>query len=172
MAAAYAQIGIADATFFPDLTLSASAGYRALAIGSLLSAPNLLWSHGPALAASVLDGGARRQASDQARAAADQATAAYRQTVLAAFREVEDNLAAIAQFDAELQLQREALQAAQRNLEIVQYQYKAGTVSFLNVATAQTAALSAEASVLSLRNRQLAAANLLLKNIGGRWSPS
>lgn len=169
LAAAYAQIGVADAAFFPDLVLSASAGTKNAALGKLFSAPSLLWSLGPSLAFAVLDGGARRQASEQARAAADQATATYRQTVLTALQEVEDNLVAAGQLGEALQLQQEALQAAQRNLQITQDQYKAGTVSFLNVATAQTAALSAEGAVLTLRNRQLVAANALLKNIGGRW---
>lgn len=172
VAAAYAQIGVTDAAFFPDVSLSASAGYRGTALAGLLSAPNLLWSLGPALVASVFDGGARQAASDQARAAADLATSAYRQTVLTALQEVEDNLVVVSQLDTELQTQREALQAAQRNLEITQDQYKAGTVSYLNVVTAQTAVLSAEGNTLSLRNRQLAAANVLLKNIGGRWSPN
>lgn len=169
VAAAYAQIGVADAAFFPDLTLSAGAGLKNASLGRLFSAPSLLWSLGPSLAFAVLDGGARRQASAQARAAADQATASYRQTVLTALQEVEDNLVAADQLGSELALQQDALQAAQRNLAITQDQYRAGTVSFLNVATAQTAALSAEGAVLSLRSRQLLAANVLLKNIGGRW---
>ena len=168
VAAAYAQIGIADAAFFPALTLSASAGYRGPALAGLLGAPNLLWSLGPAISEAVFDGGQRQLASAQARASADQAASSYRQTVLTALQEVEDNLVVVDQLDAELQLQLEALQAAQRNLQIVQDQYKAGTVSYLNVVTAQTSALSAEGTLLSLRNRQLAAANLLLKNIGGR----
>lgn len=169
VAAAYAQIGVADAAFFPDLTLSAGAGLKNASLGRLFSAPSLLWSLGPSLAFAVLDGGARRQASAQARAAADQATASYRQTVLTALQEVEDNLVAADQLGSELALQQDALQVAQRNLVITQDQYRAGTVSFLNVATAQTAALSAEGAVLSLRSRQLLAANVLLKNIGGRW---
>ena len=172
VAAAYAQIGVADAAFFPDISLSASAGYRGTALARLLSAPNLLWSLGPALVVSVFDGGARQAASGQARAAADLATSAYRQTVLTALHEVEDNLVVLGQLGTELQNQSEALQAAQRNLEITREQYKAGTVSYLNVVTAQTAVLSAEGNVLSLRNRQLAAANILLKNIGGRWEPA
>jgi NodT family efflux transporter outer membrane factor (OMF) lipoprotein len=172
VATAYAQIGVADAAFFPDLSLSAQAGYRGSALGALLNASNLLWSFGPQLTVALLDSGSRQLASAQARAGADQAASAYRQTVLTAFQEVEDNLVTVDQLGAELQLQREALAAAQRNLEITQDQYKAGTVSFLNVVTAQNSVLSAEASVLALRNRQLAAANQLLKNIGGRWQGS
>jgi NodT family efflux transporter outer membrane factor (OMF) lipoprotein len=166
--AAYAQIGVADAAFFPSVDLSASAGYRGSSWSHLISAPNLLWSVGAAVAAPLFDGGQRRLASDQARASADVATANYRQAVLTAFQEVEDNLVQFAETGAELALQRDAFEAAERNLDLVLAQYRAGTVSYLNVATAQTTVLSAESNVLSSRNRQLAAANLLLKNLGGR----
>ena len=171
VAAAYAQIGVADAAFFPDLTLSASAGYRGSNLARLVSAPNLLWSFGTSLAETVFDGGQRKLASAQARASADQATAAYRQSVLTALQEVEDNLVLADQLQQETQLQGEALQAAQRNLEITLAQYRAGTVSYLNVVTAQTAALGSESSLLAVRNRQLAAVSQLLKNIAGRWEP-
>ncbi|MFZ6743136.1 efflux transporter outer membrane subunit [Undibacterium sp. JH2W] len=169
LVAAYAQIGVKDAAFFPDISLSANAGYRSSSLSKLIDAPNLVWSLGPSLLLSIFDGGARQLASDQARAAADIAASAYRQTVLTSLQEVEDNLVVLEQLDAELQLQTEALQAAQRNLEITQEQYKAGTVSYLNVVTSQNAALSSESNLLSIRNRQLAATNILLKNIGGRW---
>ncbi|BBB59028.1 hypothetical protein UNDKW_0755 [Undibacterium sp. KW1] len=169
LVAAYAQIGIKDAAFFPDISLSANAGYRSSSLSKLIDAPNLVWSLGPSLLLSVFDGGARQLASDQARATADIAASTYRQTVLTSLQEVEDNLVVLGQLDAELQWQTEALQAAQRNLEITQEQYKAGTVSYLNVVTSQNAALSSESNLLSIRNRQLAATNILLKNIGGRW---
>lgn len=166
--AAYAQIGIADAAFFPTVNLSASAGYRGASWSNLVSAPNLLWSLGAAVAAPLLDGGQRRLASTQARATAEAATANYRQAVLTAFQEVEDNLVQFAESGASLALQRDAFEAAERNLELVLAQYRAGTVSFLNVSAAQAAALSAEGNLLSSRNRQLVAASLLLKNLGGR----
>lgn len=166
--AAYAQIGVADAAFFPSLDLSASGGYRGSSWSNLVSAPNLIWSLGAAVTAPILDGGQRKLASAQARASADAATASYRQTVLTAFQEIEDNLVLLAESGAELALQRDAFEAAERNLDIVMAQYRAGTVSFLNVSTAQTSLLSAEGNVISSRNRQLAAANLLLKNLGGR----
>lgn len=170
VAAAYAQIGVADAAFFPDLTLSASAGFRNNTLAHLLSAPNLLWSLGPTLTQAIFDGGQRRLASAQATAAAEQATATYRQTVLTALQEVEDNLVLAQQLQQEAQWQREALQAAQSTLDITLEQYRAGTVSYLNVVVAQTAALNSENTWLSVRNRQLAAVNQLLKNIAGRWS--
>jgi NodT family efflux transporter outer membrane factor (OMF) lipoprotein len=167
--AAYAQIGVTDAAFFPTLSLSATAGYNQSSLANLLSAPNLLWNLGASLGQSILDGGVRQQASAQARANADSATASYRQLVLTALQEVEDNLVLAARLSDEVQSQTEALQAARRNLEIVLEQYRAGTVSFLNVSAAQTAALSSEATLVTLRNRQLAAVNTLLKNIAGRW---
>lgn len=170
--AAYAQIGIADAAFFPSVSLSASAGYRGSSWSKLVSAPNLLWSLGAAVAAPLLDGGQRQLASAQARSAADVATANYRQAVLTAFQEVEDNLVVFAESGASLALQHDAFDAAQSNLDIVLAQYRAGTVSFLNVSAAQAALLSAESSLLSSRNRQLAAANVLLKNLGGRLPPA
>jgi NodT family efflux transporter outer membrane factor (OMF) lipoprotein len=172
VAAAYAQIGVADAAHFPDLTLSANAAFRGSALANLVSAPNLLWSVGASLAETVLDGGQRKLASAQARATADQATASYRQTVLTALQEVEDNLVLADQLRQEAELQGEALQAAQRNLEITLDQYRAGTVSYLNVVVAQTSALTSESSLLAVRNRQLAAVNQLLKNIAGRWEPA
>lgn len=167
--AAYAQIGVADAAFFPDLTLAANAGFRGSSLAKLVSAPSLFWAVGPALAQTLFDGGQHQLASAQARAAADQATAAYRQTVLTALQEVEDNLALARQLQEEAQLHSEALSAAQHNLEITLDQYRAGTVSYLNVVVAQTAALTSEQNVLAVRNRQLAAVNQLLKNIAGRW---
>ncbi len=169
VAAAYAQIGVADAAFFPALTLSAGAGYAHSSLANLVSAPNLFWSLGSSLAQAIFDGGQRKLASAQARANADQANSAYRQTVLTALQEVEDNLVLAEQLQRETRLQQEALQAAQRNLEITLDQYRGGTVSYLNVVVAQTAALSSESTLLNVRSRQLAAVNQLLKNIAGRW---
>lgn len=169
--AAYAQIGVADAAWFPTLSLSATAGYIGDALTGLISAPNFAWTVGANLAEVILDGGQRRLASAQARADADQATASYRQTVLTALQEVEDNLVLADQLQQEAALQEQALAAAQRNVEITLDQYRDGTVSALNVVTAQTAALTSENSLLGVRNRELAAVDQLLKNIAGRWQP-
>jgi len=169
VAAAYAQIGVADAAFFPSLTLSASASYRHSVLANLLSAPNLFWSLGPSLALAILDGGQHQLASAQARASAEQATATYRQSVLTALQEVEDNLVLADQLEQQAGLQQQAMQAAQRNLEITLDQYRAGTVSYLNVVVAQTLALNSESNLLGARSRQLEAVNQLLKNIAGRW---
>ena len=170
--AAYAQIGVTDAALFPTLSLSASAGYGQNSIANLLSAPNLLWNAGVGLTQSILDGGVRKQASAQARAIAEQVTSSYRQLVLTALQEVEDNLALANRLQDEVNSQTDALQSAQRNLDIVTAQYRAGTVSYINVSAAQSSALNAEVTLLTLRNRQLAAVNTLLKNIAGRWNES
>ncbi len=169
VAAANAQVGAARAAFFPALTLSASAGYRGTSWGDLASAPNLVWSLGPALAATLFDGGARSAAVDAARAAQAQATASYRQTVLTALQEVEDNLVAGAALEREQAVQTEAVAAAQRALDVVNNQYRAGTVAYLNVLSAQAQVLSAQNGLISVRNRRLAAAATLLKNVAGRW---
>lgn len=171
VAAANAQIGVARAAFFPALTLSGSAGYRGSELSNLLSAPNLFWSLGPALAVSLFDGGARNAAVESARASNDQAAASYRQTVLTALQEVEDNLTAATALAQEQQLQAEALAAAQRALDVVNNQYRAGTVGFLNVITAQASVLSSQRSLIDVKNRRLVAVNTLLKNVAGSWEP-
>ena len=169
VAAAYAQIGVAHAAYFPSLTLSGSAGYRGAVMADLINAPNLFWSLGPALALSVFDGGARRANEESAQATTAQAVAVYRQTVLTALQEVEDNLVLAASLQEEDGVQVEALAAARKALEVVTNQYQAGTVSYLNVVTAQAAALSVERSLLDVRNRRLLASAQLLKNLAGRW---
>ena len=170
VAAANAQIAVAQSAFFPAITLSASAGFRGTDLLELIGAPNLFWSLGPVLALAVFDGGARKAAEESARASTDQATASYRQTVLTALQEVEDNLVVAASLDEQSTLQTDALAGAQRNLDITNNQYKAGTVSYLNVVSAQATALSAERTLLDVRNRRLAAIAVLLKNLGGRWT--
>ncbi|WP_280189355.1 efflux transporter outer membrane subunit [Delftia sp. PS-11] len=172
VAAANAQVGVARAAFFPALTLSASAGYRGASLSDLASAPNLFWSLGPSLALSLFDGGARSAAVESARASLDLAAATYRQTVLTALQEVEDNLAVAAALAREQQVQAEAVAAASKALEVVSNQYRAGTVAYLNVLSAQTTVLSARRSLIDVRNRRLAAVNTLLKNVAGRWQPA
>jgi NodT family efflux transporter outer membrane factor (OMF) lipoprotein len=169
VAAANAQIGVARAAFFPALTLAAGVGFRNDTLAGLFSSPNLFWSLGPALALSLFDGGARQAGVDSARAGTDQAIANYRQTVLTALQEVEDNLIEASSLQAQIAVQAEALVAAQKVLEVVNNQYRAGTVSYLNVVNAQATVLSTDRALLDLRNRRLAALNQLLKNIAGRW---
>ena len=169
VAAANAQIGVARAAFFPALTLSTAAGYRSSTLDDIVRAPNLFWSIGPALALSVFDNGARRAAVDSAGFAVEQAAAAYRQVVITSLQEVEDNLAAAAVLQDELAVQQQALVAARKALEVANNQYRAGIVSYLNVVTAQATVLSAQRSLVDVRNRRLVAVNVLLKNIGGSF---
>ena len=167
--AAYAQIGVADANLFPTLSLSASAGYSQSSLANLISAPNLLWSIGASVTQSIFDAGVHQQASEQARATADQTTASYRQLVLGALQEVEDNLVLANRLAEEVQSQTQALESSRRTLEITLEQYRAGTVGYLNVSSAQSTALASEITLLAVRTRLLNATNILLKNVGGRW---
>ena len=167
--AAYQQIGVTDAAMFPAVGLSANVGYNQNSLANLLSAPHILWTLGASLTQSILDGGVKAKASAQARASADLATSSYRQLVLTSLQEVEDNLVLSAQLKNQVQWQQLALQSAQRNLEITVAQYSAGTVSYLNVVSAQATSLSAESTLLTVKFRQLAALNSLLKNMAGRW---
>lgn len=166
-AAANAQIGVAQAAFFPALTLSANGGYQNSTFADILSAPYRFWSLGPSLALTLFDAGARSAAKEQAIAGFDRTAATYRQTVLTAFQEVEDNLAALSILAEEKEVQKAAAKAANQFQTLTTNQYLAGTVSFLNVATAQAAALSAERSSLDLLNRQFTASVALLKALGG-----
>ena len=169
---AQANAGAAQAAFFPNLSFTATAGYSNNSLGNLFSASNLLWSMGPSMALSLLDGGKRKAAEADALAALDAAGIAYKQTVLQGLQEVQDNLVAAYQLQLQSQAQAQALQAAQRNLSISEAQYAAGTVSYLNVVTAQTAALSAERSVLDIQSRRVLAVTQLMKNLAGRLSTS
>ena len=167
VAAANAQIGIAVAAWYPTLSLSGSFGERGTTLADLAALPNRIWSLGPALALSLFDGGARDGARAQAMAAYDQTAAAYRQTVLSALADVEDNLAARRVLAQEMEVQREAVRAAQQALTIALNQYKAGTVSYLNVVTAQTAEYTARRSEIALRAQFFATTVSLLRALGG-----
>jgi NodT family efflux transporter outer membrane factor (OMF) lipoprotein len=171
VAAAFAQQGVARAAFFPSISLTANGGYRNSALADLVSAPNLFWTLGPSLALSLVDGGARGAAQDSATASTDQAVAVYRQTVLTAFQEVEDNLVVAQRLAEERAVLENSLAAARKALDVITNQYQAGTVSFLNVLSAQTTALSVERSLLDIRYRSLVASSQLLKNLAGPWEP-
>lgn len=169
VAAANAEIGVAQAAYFPSLTLSGSIGSQAAAWGDLLTAPTRVWSVGPALAMTLFDGGARAAQKAQAVAAYDAAVAAYRQTVLTGFQEVEDQLVALRVLTDEARVQAEALAAARRTLTITLEQYRAGTVSLLNVVVAQATVSNAEIARLNLLGRRLSAAVSLVQALGGGW---
>ena len=169
-AAANARIGVAQAAFFPTITLSGAAGFRSTDSANLFTTPSRFWSLGAALAQAVFDGGLREAQKQQAIAVYDEDAATYRQTVLTAFQEVEDNLAALRILEEEARLQDEVVQAARHALELTTNQYKAGIVSYLNVISAQTTLLSNERTASSLLGRRLTASVALVKASGGGWS--
>jgi NodT family efflux transporter outer membrane factor (OMF) lipoprotein len=171
MAAANAQIGVAKAAYYPSLSLSASIGYQSASLADLFSQPNLFWALGPAvLATTLFDAGARQALTQQAIAVYDGTVAFYRQTVLTGFREVEDNLAALRILDEEARVQEQAVNFARESVTLTINQYKAGTVSYLNVITAQTIALGNERTAAGIMGQQLNAAVSLIKSLGGGWN--
>jgi NodT family efflux transporter outer membrane factor (OMF) lipoprotein len=172
MAAANAQIGVAEAAFYPDVRLTASGGFEALSLASWFSWPSRFWAVGSAVSETLFDGGLRRAQTEQARAAYDAAVANYRQSVLTAFQEVEDNLAALELLDQEARAQQEAVAASRETLAVALNQYKAGIVSYLNVIVLQTTALANERAIVSIQGRRLTAGVLLIRALGGGWDSS
>ncbi|WZB74439.1 efflux transporter outer membrane subunit [Achromobacter insuavis] len=169
-AAANAQIGVAQAAWFPSLTLSADGGFRNGQFAELLTAPARFWSLGPALALTIFDGGARQAQVEQARASYDAQAAAYRQAALTGLREVEDYLIQLRVMENEQTVQRRALEAARESLRLMQNQYKAGLVDYLSVAVVDATALSNERSALSLYGNRLVASVNLIVALGGGWN--
>ncbi|HLK33714.1 MAG TPA: efflux transporter outer membrane subunit [Terriglobales bacterium] len=172
VAAANAQVGIATSAYYPVLNLAAAAGFESGRITTLISGPSILWSAGPAAAVTLFDVGRRRAVSEQARAAYDQAVANYRQTVLTGFQQVEDQLTAITLLQQEAQVQGDAVAAAQKALTIATNRYKGGVTSYLEVITAQNAALSNEVSAVNILGRRMASTVLLIQALGGGWNSS
>ncbi|EKM96845.1 outer membrane lipoprotein [Stutzerimonas degradans] len=167
--AANAEIGIAEAAWYPDLTLSAGGGYRNSSFNQLFEVPNRFWSLGPQLALTLLDFGGRRAELERAEAAYDQTVATYRQTVLDSFREVEDYLVQLRVLGEEAVVQREALDAAQESLRLIENQYRAGTVDYLSVVTVQTTALNNQRTNLTLLGDRLVTSVQLIAALGGGW---
>ncbi|MEI7678148.1 MAG: efflux transporter outer membrane subunit [Betaproteobacteria bacterium] len=170
MAAANAQIGVAQAAYFPTLTLNGVFGFRANTPQNWLVSPSRLWSVGPALAETLFDGGSRDAVKKQAEAAYDANVATYRQTVLNAFKEVEDNLSALRTLEAEAQTQDEAVQSSRLSTELTLNQYKAGTVNYLNVVTVQAMQHNNEATAVKILGQRLVAAVALVQALGGGWN--
>jgi NodT family efflux transporter outer membrane factor (OMF) lipoprotein len=170
MAAANAQIGVAVAAYYPNLTLSGSLGFLSNTIGTLFAVGNSVWSLGPQLAGTVIDGGARGGAVDSARAAYDAAVANYRQTVLTAFQDVEDQLANQRILTQQEVVQLQAVASAREAVQLSLNQYLAGTVPYTTVVVTQTTALSNEQSALTVRLNRLTASANLIKALGGGWN--
>ncbi len=167
--AANARIGVAQAAYFPTLSLGASGGWRSGDDSGWFEAPNRFWSVGPSLALTLFDAGARRAAKDEAIAIYDERVAGYRQTVLDAFREVEDALALIEVVSREIAVQQRAVALAEEAERLMLNQYRAGTVSFLDVATVQAETLTTQRTLLTLQGDRLLAGVRLITALGGDW---
>ncbi|WP_448098190.1 efflux transporter outer membrane subunit [Luteibacter yeojuensis] len=168
--AANAGIGVARAAYFPTLSLGAVLGWQDVGHGSLLAASNQFWSLGPLASLSLLDGGLRRGREAEARAEFAAASAQYRGVVLKAFRQVEDDLTLLQGLGREGKQQDEAADAARESQTLATNRYNEGVVSYLEVVTAQTAALTAERTAEQVRTRQLQASVDLIRALGGGWS--
>ena len=170
VAEANARIGIARAAYFPSLTLSAQGGFQSDQYPGLLTAPNHFWAIGPSLFETIFDGGKRKAVVRAARAATDEAGARYRGVALNAFAQVEDNLAQIDHLGVARKDQKDAADAAQHSVDLSTDRYKEGAVGYLDVVQAQTTALDAQRSLLTLNTNQLRASVQLIKALGGGWS--
>ena len=169
---ANANIGVARAAYFPAITLSGGGGFESAAIGTLLQGPSGFWSLAGQAAEVLFDGGMRRGVSEQARAAYDQSVDNYRETVLGAFQEVDDNLSALRILEREAETEDGAVAAAQHFLSLSVTRYKGGVTNYLEVTTAQTAALSDQVTAVNILSRRMSASVLLVKAIGGGWDAS
>jgi len=169
VAASNAEIGVARAAFFPVFSLSAVAGFESTTASNWIEAPSRLWAIGPKALLTVFDAGRRSALADQARAAYEESVANYRSSVLGAYRDVEDGLAALRQLEHEAASEGAAVAATQSTLKQALNRYKGGVATYLEVVSAQNAALAAELSAADIQARRLDASVLLIKALGGGW---
>ena len=172
VASANAQVGVATAAFFPRLFLAATAGWQSNALSGLFSLPNRIWSIGPSVVETLFSGGKRRAGVEQARASYDVAVAEYRQNVLAAFQEVEDDLAAARILDQEAQQEAVAVAASERLLSLARTRYQGGITTYLEVVVAESSALTNQRAAVDLLTRRMTASVDLVKALGGGWEAS
>jgi NodT family efflux transporter outer membrane factor (OMF) lipoprotein len=172
MAAANANIGVASAAFFPTVKLSGIAGFQSGGLDMLFDWPSNFWAVGPSLTLPLFQGGQLNATLAQTKAVYEETVAKYRQTVLSAFAEVENNLAAEHLLADEYRKVLDTLQSVNRQLEIANNCYIAGLVTYLDVAAAQNAALGIERTGVRLRGQQLVSVASLIKSLGGGWEPS
>ena len=171
-AAAHAQIGVAIAAYYPDITLSASIGLQNSLLQNLLTTASNVWSLGPSLTETVYDGGLRDAQVAAARASYEQTVANYRQTVLTAFQQVEDELSSLRILENEQGVEEAALRSSREALRLTLNQYQAGTVAYTAVVQAQTTELTDEQQVLTILQNRLIASVALVQALGGGWTQS
>ena len=169
VASAFSRVGVTRAAYYPLLTLSGAAGFESGSFGSWLSTASFFWTAGPAAIINVLDFGRRRASTAEAIAEFDEASAFYQETVLSAFREVEDELVAVRVLGEEAEIQERAVAAANRSLTLATNRYRGGVASYLEVLTAQSFALNNQLTAVNLRTRRMNAAVLLIKGTGGTF---
>lgn len=172
MAAANAQIGVAVAAYYPNLTLSASGGFESSSLTNLLSYSSRFWSVGPSVSETIFDAGLRRATVLQFEATYNADVAGYRQTVLTAFQQVEDFLASVRILSQQIELQQQAVKSAERFLELANARYYTGVDTYLNVLVAQTTLLSNQQNLASLRTQAMTASVQLIQALGGGWDSS
>jgi len=172
VASANAQIGIAKAAYFPTISLTASAGFDSTKISNLLTWPSRFWSIGPSFSEVLFDAGKRHAVVAQAEATYDATVALYRQDVLTAFQDVEDNLAALRVLADEAGQQDLAVQSARRSLDLSLDRYRGGIAIYIEVITAQNALLANQRTAIGIRTRRMTAGVLLVKALGGGWNVS
>ena len=172
MAAANANVGIAETAYYPTLTLSATPGLLSNNLANLFTYASRIWSAGPSLSQTLFDFGRRGAALEGAEAAYDVTVAAYRQTVLSAFQEVEDDLSNLRYLAQEAVEEQEAVVASQQALVLELERYRAGTDSYLNVITTQIIALGDQQTAITILQRRMSAAVDLVKALGGGWDAS
>jgi NodT family efflux transporter outer membrane factor (OMF) lipoprotein len=172
MAAANAQIGVAVSAFYPDITLTGDYGTSAVTLNHLLATSSRFWSFGSTLVQTVFDAGARSAQVEQARVVFDQDVANYRQTVLTAFQQVEDQLAALRILAQEAKVQDKAVAAAFEAARIINNQYLSGTVAYTSVIVADQTALADAETAVSIRQSRLVASAALIQDLGGGWDAS
>lgn len=172
VASANAQVGLAKTAYYPLVNILGTGGFDSGSITTLLQGPSVIWAAGASAVVTVFDVGRRRALNDEARTAYDATVASYRQTVLTAFQQVEDNLAALRILEQEAGVQATAVQAAQRSLDLSNIRYEGGVTSYLEVIVAQNAALSDEVTAVNILGRRMASAVLLVEALGGGWDRS
>ena len=170
MAAANADVGLAYAAFYPRVTLNGLAGFDSVDANTLFNWESRVWSFGPSVSLPLFTGGRNRAQLASARAAYDAAVANYRQTVLSAFQDVEDQLAAQRLLAKQYEKESAALKSSRRTLDISMTKYKGGVITYLDVVIAQSSSLALEQTVIQLNGQRLAAAVSLIKALGAGWT--